>query len=160
MSSEQRLWRIATQGPSWRADDLSGQGAAIDPGRWNSLGMPVNYTSTSIALACLETVVHITGDQGLPLRRWLVAIDVPAVHWRQRLYLEPGQLPGWDATPAARSSRGWGDRWLQKQSSLIALVPSVIVPEERNALINPAHPGAGSLEATVIRPWTYDSRLV
>lgn len=155
----QRLWRIATQGPSWRADDLSSQGAANDPGRWNSRGLPVIYTSTSIALACLETVVHVTGDQGLPLRRWLVAVDVPAEHWQQRLSLEPAQLPGWDATPAATSSRGWGDRWLLGQGSLIALVPSVIVPEECNALINPAHPGASSLVLTVIRPWAYDSRL-
>ena len=142
-----RLWRIATQGPSWRADDLSGQGAANDPGRWNSMGLPVIYASTSIALACLETVVHVTGDQGLPLRRWLVAIDVPAEHLQQRLSLEPAQLPG------------WGDRWLLGQGSLIALVPSVIVPEECNALINPAHPGASNLVPTVIRPWTYDSRL-
>ena len=142
-----RLWRIATQGPSWRADDLSGQGAANDPGRWNSMGLPVIYASTSIALACLETVVHVTGDQVLPLRRWLVAIDVPAEHLQQRLSLEPTQLSG------------WGDRWLLGQGSLIALVPSVIVPEECNALINPAHPGASNLVPTVIRPWTYDSRL-
>ena len=155
----QRLWRIATQGASWRADDLSGQGAANDPGRWNSRGLPVIYTSTSIALACLETVVHVTGDQGLPLRRWLVAVDVPAEHWQQRLSLEPAQLPGWDATPAATSSRGWSDRWLLGQGSLIALVPSVIVPEECNALINPAHPGASSLVLTVVRPWAYDRRL-
>jgi RES domain-containing protein len=160
VSSEQRLWRIATEGPSWRTNDLSGQGAANDPGRWNSLGLPVIYASTSIALACLETVVHVTGDQGLPLHRWLVAIDVPAEYWQQRLCLEPAELPGWDATPAERSSMGWGDRWLRGQSGLIALVPSVIVPEECNALINPAHPGAGSLVATVIRSWTYDSRLV
>ena len=40
------------------------------------------YASTSIALACLETVVRVTGDQGLPLRRWLVAIDGPAEHWQ------------------------------------------------------------------------------
>lgn len=159
MSKRQRLWRIATQGPSWRADDLSGQGAASDPGRWNSLGLPVIYASTSIALACLETVVHVTGDQGLPLRRWLVAIDVPAEHWQQRRSLEPAQLPGWDASPAGRSSRSWGDRWLLGHNSLIALVPSVIVPEEQNALINPAHPSASTLVASVIRPWTYDSRL-
>ena len=156
----QRIWRIATQGPSWRADDLSGQGAARGPGRWNSEGVPVVYASTSIALACLEMVVHITGDQGLPLRRWLVAINVPALDWQQRISLEPDQLPGWAATPAGTSSSGWGDHWLLGQSTLIALVPSVIVPEERNVLINPAHPGLSSLVATVVRPWTYDARLV
>jgi hypothetical protein len=51
------------------------------------------------------------------------------------------------------------DRWLQGQGSLIALAPSVIVPEECNALINSAHPGASSLVPTVIRPWAYDRRL-
>jgi RES domain-containing protein len=120
----------------------------------------VVYASTSIALACLETVVHITGDQGLPLRRWLVAIDVPALYWQQRVSLEPDQLLGWAATPAGISSSGWGDQWLLAQGTLIALVPSVIVPEERNVLINPAHPGLSSLVATVVRPWTYDARLV
>jgi len=153
-----RIWRIATQGPSWRADDLSGMGAAHDPGRWNSLGMPVVYASSSIALACLETVVQLTGDQGLPLQRWLVAIDAPLDVWQESITLDPAQLPGWDGTPAEPPSSRWGDRWLREQSSLMALVPSVIAPEERNVLINPAHPAARHLVATVVRPWTDDSR--
>ena len=121
--------------------------------------MPVVYASHSIALACLETLVHLNGDQGLPLQRWLVAIDIPEVHWRQRVCLEPQDLPGWEATPPEPVSCRWGDRWLAARSSLMAVVPSVIVPEERNVLINPAHPGCADLIATVLRRWTCDIRL-
>ena len=159
MSDRQRIWRIATQGPTWRADDLSGLGAARDPGRWNSTGVPVVYASTTIALACLETLVHFSGDQGLPLARWLVAIDLPWEHWRQAITLNPEELDGWDAMPAPSVSSDWGTQWLAAQRSVLALVPSVIVPEERNVLINPAHPGWHDLRAKVMRRWTYDSRL-
>lgn len=160
MSDLRRIWRIATEGPTWRADDLSGIGAATDPGRWNSLGCPVVYSSSSIALACLETLVHITGDLPLPLVRWLVAIDVPSEQWQLRTSLLAEAPSGWDVTPAQASTRGWGDRWLASHRSLIAEVPSVIVPEEGNLLINPAHSSCSQLKATVVRRWTYDSRLI
>ena len=135
-------------------------GAANDPGRWNSRGVAVVYASTTIALACLETLVHLSGDQGLPLERWLVAIDVPSEQWQQRINLNPDDLQGWDSTPPEAASTRWGDRWIGLQQSLLALVPSVAVPEERNALINPAHHGCRDLQANVIRRWTYDSQLV
>ena len=61
MSGAQRFWRIATQGPSWRADDFSGNVSTGDPGRWNSHGVPVVYCSTSLALCSLEALVHIGG---------------------------------------------------------------------------------------------------
>lgn len=154
-----RIWRIATQGPTWRADDLSGIGAAQDPGRWNSTGVPVVYASTSIALACLETQVHLSGEEGLPLQRWLVAIDISADHWQKRTSFSTDGLKDWNATPPQKASADWGDCWIGAQQSLLAAVPSVIVPEEQNVLINPAHPRRRYLQAIVIRPWTYDSRL-
>ena len=160
MSEIRRIWRIATEGPTWRPDDLSGMGAARDPGRWNSLGFPVVYASSSIALACLETLVHITGDLPLPLVRWLVAIEIPAEQWQLRTTLMEGAPAGWNSEPAQASSKGWGERWLVSQSSLIAEVPSVIVPEEGNLLINPLHSSCSELKATVVRRWTYDSRLI
>lgn len=159
MSGAQRIWRIATQGPSWRADDLSGTGSADDPGRWNSQGLPVVYASSSISLSCLETLVHVSGDTGLPLQRWLVAIDIPAEHWKHRNTLKPSDLPYWDATPSGAASSDWGDGWLNSRTSLLAAVPSVIVPEECNLLINPRHPACGLMLATIVRRWSYDSRL-
>jgi len=159
VSDWHRIWRIATQGPGWRADDLSGAGAAQDPGRWNSLGVPVVYASTSISLACLETLVHISGDQGLPLVRWLVSIDCPGQHWQQRSLFNPDDFVGWNATPPVNGSMNWGDQWIASQQSLLAQVPSVIVPEECNVLINPAHHSRFDLRVTTQRRWSYDHRL-
>lgn len=160
MSAGRRIWRIATQGPTWQADDLSGLGAAQDPGRWNVLGVPVVYASGSIALACLETLVHISGDLSLPLKRWLVAIDIPHDHWQQRTILLPEDGTGWDACPPEPPSCTWGSQWLASRRALLAQVPSVIIPEEANLLINPGHPACKCLQPTVVRRWTYDTRLI
>jgi hypothetical protein len=59
----------------------------------------VVYAASSIALCCLETLVHVSGDAGLPLQRWLVAIDVPTEQWQQRTRLEPFDLPALGYTP-------------------------------------------------------------
>ena len=66
MSGEISIWRIASQGLTWKANDLSGNGAALSPGRWNSLDRPIVYSSSSIALACLETVVQRLGQRPHP----------------------------------------------------------------------------------------------
>ena len=96
----------------------------------------------------------------LPLNRYLVQISVPAASWRAAAQLDPATLVGWDAEPAGRASVEWGTRWVEGKTSLLARVPSVIVPEELNVLINPRHPDAGTLKATKVRKWLYDARLV
>lgn len=150
-----RLWRIATETREFAAHDLSGNGAAKNPGRWNGTGQPVVYAAPTVALAMLETAAHIH-TLGLPLNRFLVAIDVPDDLWGQRLELSAAQLPvGWDAIPAGLTSVETGAQWLSRQTSLVLCVPSVIVPEEYVALINPAHPQAGQLAAVKIRSVSY-----
>jgi RES domain-containing protein len=52
-----------------------------------------------------------------------------------------------------------GDAWLQEVETALLVVPSVIVPEESNVLINPVHADASSITATKVRPWLYDQRL-
>ena len=150
-----RLWRIATETRLFAAQDLSGKGAAISPGRWNGLGQAMLYAAPSVALAMLETAAHINA-LGLPLNRFLVAIDVPDALWAQRQDIAANQLPlGWAAIPAGLTSVDVGSQWLSRQSSLLLCVPSVIVPEEPIALINPAHPMASQLTAHKLRPVTY-----
>ncbi len=97
---------------------------------------------------------------GLPVRRWLVAIDVPELQWQQRTDLAPEDLPGWVARPAGAAVSAWGDRWLASHATLLATVPSVIVPEERHVLIHPGQPVCSSLVVHVLRPWSYDPRLL
>jgi RES domain-containing protein len=153
------VWRIATDTPSYEADDLSGAGAKATGGRWNSPGVPIVYTSQTRALACLETVVHL-GAGGLPLNRYLVQLDIPDAIWTDARVETFASLPvGWDAEPAGRASIAFGSAWIRASSSALLIVPSVIVPEEFNVLINPQHPDSAQLSAAKLRRWLYDPRL-
>ena len=150
------VWRIAAVTIRYSADDLSGAGAKASGGRWNSPGMALVYASESIALAVHETVVHLR-SAGLPLNRYLVRIDIPEALWSARQKL--AAPAGWDAQPHGVPSVMAGDAWLKAAASALLVVPSVIVPEERNVLINPAHPDSAGVTATMLRRWDYDSRL-
>ncbi|MES3021818.1 MAG: RES family NAD+ phosphorylase [Pseudomonadota bacterium] len=151
------VWRIAVEAPTYAANDLSGTGAKMTGGRWNSKGAPVVYCATNIALATLETV-HYLRSGGLPFNRYLVRIDIPDAVWDARRMLEP--LPvGWDAIPAGLSGRTAGDAWLTSGASALLLVPSVIVPDEFNVLINPQHGHAGAIVATTLKRWIFDPRF-
>lgn len=153
------LWRMGADTPTYEADDLSGKGAETTGGRWNRVGTPVLYTASSASLACLETVVHLNGG-GLPLNRFLVEIDVPDDVWAAREVLPARHLPvGWAAVPPGRVSLQIGAGWLSSCSSALLAVPSVIVPEEFNVLINPAHPDTQRIKARKLRAWYYDQRV-
>lgn len=153
------VWRIGTDTPDYEAHDLSGKGAEKTGGRWNRKGTPMVYASVSRSLACLETVVHLGGGDPLPLNRYLVQINIPSALWSSRFKLDPAQHVGWDAEPAGKVSMDWGTAWIQGKTTLLAEVPSVIIVEEHNILINPDHPDAGKLTATKVRKWTYDHRI-
>ncbi len=154
------LWRIASDTENYEANDLSGAGAEKTGGRWNRAGRPVVYASLTVALACLETVVHLNVAR-LPLNRFLLRLDVPDKVWAARQVRLPEDLPvGWSAIPEGKVSLDVGDAWLSALSSALLLVPSVIVPEELNVLMNPKHPDATKISAAKVRAWSYDGRLV
>lgn len=154
------LWRIATVTPKYDADDMSGGGAKATGGRWNEKDTAVLYTSETRALACLETIVHLSAG-GLPLNRILVRFDVPENVWNARQVFDPNLASniGWDVEPAGMVSINYGTKWAKSGLSALLEVPSVIVTEEKNILINPNHPDAALITATKIRKWTYDARL-
>jgi len=151
------VWRIAVEAPTYPANDLSGTGAKMSGGRWNSKGTPMLYCSSSIALATLETIRFITNSK-MPFNRYLVRIDIPDAVWNARHVLDP--LPGgWDAIPAGMTARAAGDSWIASLASAILLVPSVIVPDEDNVLINPQHADVATITATTLKRWIYDPRF-
>jgi RES domain-containing protein len=153
------VWRIATDTPTYEADDLSGAGAKATGGRWNVAGVPIVYTSQTRALACLETVVHLNAS-GLPLNRYLVEVTIPDTVWANARTESAFTLPvGWDAEPAGRASIGFGTDWARAGRSALLIVPSVVVPEEANVLINPLHIDSALITAVKIRKWLYDPRL-
>ena len=151
------LWRIAADTPGYTADDLSGMGAKMTGGRWNSKGVPLVYCATSIALATLETV-HYLRSGSLPFNRFLVRIEVPQAVWQARQLLDPPP-GGWDAIPAGLSSVMAGDYWSAAGTSALLVVPSVIVPDECNVLLNPRHRDAAAITASTVRRWQYDPRF-
>ena len=153
-------WRIGVDTPDYTAEDMEGTGAKASGGRWNRQGRPLVYSASTRALAFLETVVHLGGG-GLPLNRYLVRINIPDDIWTARRVLTAQSAPvGWDALPAGKTSLDIGDQWLIGADSCVMEVPSVIVPEEHNILINPAHPDAGRVKAIKVRKWQYDARIL
>lgn len=150
------LWRIGAETRRYAAHDLSGEGARLRPGRWNDYGQPALYAACSISLAVLETAAHID-EEGLPLNRFLVRLEVPEAVWAARETLDPAALPSaWLSIPAGRASVKPGASWLASERSLLLVVPSAIVPEEPVVIVNPLHSRAREIGATVVRPFSYD----
>ena len=148
-----RLWRIA---PRKYALDKSCAGAAQYGGRWNPVGMPALYCGTSIAITVLEKFVHIGSAPLPPLV--LVAVDIPdeASMYEPDLTALPA---GWDALPTSASAQAFGGAWLMRNADLALRIPSAILPEETNVMVNPRHPDYPAVKLTVVRPFTFDRRM-
>jgi len=143
------VWRLA----SGRYDPLSGEGARVVGGRWNSPGHQVVYASESLALCVVEALVHITGT--FPLDYCAFGIDVPdrAIERVDSIRLKQSWPQDLGLT------RAIGDQWLQQARSLGLLVPSAVVPASVNVLVNPAHPPARSLRVVSREEFRFDPRL-
>jgi len=150
------LWRIAAETKKYKANDLSGSGAATYPGRWNNVGEYVVYAGQTLSLAVLETAAHID-DAGLPLNRFVVKIYVPRRIWDARKQLDVSHLdPAWRAIPGGKASIDAGSAWYKSAESALLLVPSAIVPEESAVLINAAHPDARQINAETYRAFEFN----
>lgn len=130
---------------------LDGEGARLYGGRWNTPGRALIYAAASPSLAVLEILVHLDLPPELvPDDYRLLTIKVPDDLPLKRLETIP-------ADPAA--CRAAGDAFLQDGSRAALAVPSVVVPQEHNLLINPAHPLAGQIRTIQNDPFAIDARL-
>lgn len=153
-------WRISQEAEGYAADDCSGTGAFKNGGRWNRKGNSVMYCAESISLACLETLIGLEPDDPLT-NRYLSRIEIPDELWRQAVHFSEATAPvGWDAVPHGKTSLDLGERWIAEQHSAILIVPSSIIPEEPNVLINPKHADATRIAFRKVRKWIYDPRLL
>lgn len=147
-----RLWRIARQPYCL---DREGTGAYHYGGRWTPPGTRVIHASSSIALAALEYLVHASRP---PRDLVLVAVDVPDDAPLQRPRIE--ELPeDWASPLTSEACQDWGARWARAAAGLALAVPSVLVPEERNYVVNVAHARMKDVRLKSIRRFTYDLRL-
>jgi RES domain-containing protein len=149
-----RAWRIIKS--RLAAEAFSGEGARLYGGRWNSPGTAMVYTAGSVSLATLELLVHLDNTSVLP------SFSICAVDFDDSLVklLDPAILPpDWKQSPPPTSLGTISDNWISRGSSVVLRVPSAVIENENNYLINPAHTDFKKLVIGSMEAFKLDSRL-
>lgn len=147
-----RLWRISNH------VSLEGTGGLLASGRWHSRGRPIVYCAPDPSTALLEVLVH-TGEIDLadaPVSFRFLKIEVPDRVSESAVALE--ELPS-DWHRRDTITRRIGDRWLAETTAALLRVPSVLVPETWNTLINPRHPDSRRLRVVEVIPFPLAGRV-
>jgi RES domain-containing protein len=149
-----RAWRIVRLARA--AEAFTGEGARQFGGRWNSPGTPVVYTSAYQSLAALETHVHLQPRGSLKFAVIPVDFDDAMVE-----RIDEELLPaGWRGEPPGAATMTVGDTWAQGARTAVLAVPSVIVPQETNYLLNPLHPAFARIKVGEPLEFSFDPRLL
>ena len=136
--------------------DLSGEGARLVGGRWNSPGRAALYLAESRALAVLEVLAHLDLDEHtIPHDYVIVAVDLSALE-RTRGWLEDGP----PVPPSDVECRAIGNAFLDSKRALALRTPSIIVPASSNFVVNPAHPLIDRIRIKSIERFLFDRRLL
>jgi len=136
------------------ARSLKGSGF---PARWNPVGSYMLYTASSASLACLENLVHRSGEE-LKNDFKIVCIEIPNALKIETIPIR--NLPkNWELFKNYNFTQKQGDEWLKKSKSAILKIPSAIIANEVNFLINPAHRDAKKIKIKSIESFKFDPRL-
>lgn len=134
---------------------MTGNGGLFAPGRWHSQGQRIIYSSGSLSLATLELFVNLQNKRQLAhYVKSLILIPETLV-----VELEAEHVAAFVGDPESFDARGYGDLWLRVGESCVLKVPSRVVVEEFNYLINPVHPAFSEIEAST-EPYKADPRLL
>lgn len=133
--------------------DLSGQGAFIYGGRWNSPGVPMIYTAENNVLSALEVALRIPLEH-ISKDYWMVSIEVG-----DKIKAHEPTLPK-DWNLKTDITRSLGDDFVKKANALVMKVPSALISDAFNYLINPKHPDIGKVKVLEPRPILFDKRLM
>jgi RES domain-containing protein len=144
------LWRISNY------QSLSGEGGLLYSARWHTAGQRIVYLAESPAGAMIEALVHLELDEtDWPRSYYLMQVEYP-----ESLSIEapkPTPAKTWKTSLAA--TRKLGDEWLRARRSALARVPSAILPETWNVLLNPEHRDAKQVRIVKTIRAEYDPRL-
>jgi RES domain-containing protein len=137
-----RAWRLTHERFADQA--MTGNGGLFAPGRWHSQGQRIIYSSSSLALATLELFVNL--QRKTQLAHYVkTRFTIPEYLVSQ---LEEEVQTAFLKNPDSSASRDYGDRWLREKQSCVLEVPSRVIPEESNYLINPLHPDFAKITTT------------
>ena len=149
------LYRISKRA---HIKDLSGSGARLYGGRWNHRGVPLVYTSESRSLATVEFLVHVSLPNA-PGDLSMATLEVPDNIAPKELV--PSSLPkNWRDSPAPIELADLGTQWARSNTSLLLRVPSAVVEDEHNMLINPVHEDLSRVKLVKFLPCKLDKRLI
>lgn len=149
-----RIYRISK---TQYINDLSGEGARLYGGRWNKMGDAMLYFSQNLSLSLLEIIVH-SDYTNLPLDYSFVEAEIPnscIKKIRSIGFVQPKN----DVEAAVNQFQMLGSKWLQRKEGLAMKVPSVILQQEHNILINPLHEDFEKLKIIGIHKLDIDPRL-
>lgn len=148
-----RVWRLCAR----RHATPDGEGARLFGGRWNPPSIPVIYTSATLSLATLEYLVNLDSDL-LPEDLVALSADIPSQITIQSI--TRADLPAnWQTYPVPDTLRTIGTTWAAARHTVILSVPSVVIPEERNYLLNPGHPDFSRIHWNAPEPFRFDPRI-
>ena len=148
-------WRLVKE--SHVKDAFSGEGARLYGGRWNHRGVPAVYLSEHLSLAVLEQFVHLTQAQK-NIRFSSIRVEIPEDLPGEEI--RPENLPeDWRTEPGPMSSKNLGTRWVEAARTAVLRVPSVIIPEEFNLMLNPRHTDFSKLRMGTAELFSLDPRL-
>jgi len=150
-----KAWRVVKA--KFKEVAFNGDGSAKYGGRWNSIGTPVVYVAESLSLATLEILVG-----GYPLGSFCGYVKYEVNFDASLVETVPARvLPkAWASYPPDEGCRKIGDKWAKEMRSVILKVPSAVIQEESNFLINPVHPDFKRLIVGAPRELTIDKRLL
>jgi RES domain-containing protein len=138
------------------ANDLSGEGARLYGGRWNHKLVPCIYSSESRALAILEYTVNVNIDF-IPRAMSITIFNIPDGEITE---IPEASLPGnWKESPAPSSTKDFGSSMLTATGPLVLKIPSAVIPEEFNYIINTRHPGIAQIKVIPAKDFVYDIRI-
>lgn len=145
------LWRISNHA------NLEGRGGLFASARWHTLGRPIVYLAETPSGALTEVLVHLELDpDNMPDSYKLLKLEAPDDVSLRRL--KPSDLPSnWKGNLLI--TRNIGDEWLAAGATALLKVPSAIVPETFNVLLNPQHPDAPKIRVVWHRKYPWDKRL-
>lgn len=137
------------------ANDLLGEGARLNGGRWNNIHFACIYTAESRALAVLEYTVNTSLDD-IPRSLSMLTLEIPD----RIMEVNEVDLPGnWKISPAPASTKNFGTKFLKEGIYPVLKLPSIIIPQEFNYLINPFHKNNIEFKILNISDFVYDARV-
>lgn len=148
-----RVWRLQRS----VYNSLDGEGARRFGGRWNRPGRPIVYTSEHLALCVLELLVHLDTDL-VPDDFAAYEFEVPD-DFAVETVREEELPPSWRRLATCSICLDLGDAWADRMQAPILEVPSAVLKNGKNILINPDHPDAKRVRHVHQEPFTFDPRL-